>query len=151
MKNTIITIVCFVMAVSAFAQKISEKDLLGKWEISFVNIEGTTIDFETGTITIAPGAAEAEGITEADLKSRITTAMGTKADSFVLFSEGSQLLISIRGQEDVKGQYTITERGGQPFITHGGIEYRADLKDGKLNLTMPAGEGVEVAMRFKKV
>lgn len=110
MKNTIITVACFVVAVSAFAQKISEKDLLGKWEISFVNIEGTTIDFETGTITIAPGAAEAEGITEADLKSRISTAMGTKADSFMLFSEGSQLLISIRGQEDVTGQYTITEK-----------------------------------------
>lgn len=85
MKNTIITVACFVMAVSAFAQKISEKDLLGKWEISFVNIEGTTIDFETGTITIAPGAAEAEGITEADLKSRITTAMGNQSRQFCAF------------------------------------------------------------------
>lgn len=151
MKNTIIAVACFFMAVSAFAQKISEKGLLGKWEISFVNIEGTTIDFETGEITIAPGAAEAEGITQADLKSRISTAMGTKADSFVLFSEGSQLLISIRGQEEVKGPYTIAEKDGQAFITHGGIEYSAEINGGNLNLGMPIDGGGKVEMRFKKV
>src|ERR1044071_9849335 len=95
MKNTILTIACCLMAVSAFAQKIAEHQLTGKWEISFVNIEGTTIDFETGTITLAPGTAEAEGITEADLKSRIGTAICTKADSYVLFEQGRQMLLSI--------------------------------------------------------
>lgn len=151
MKNTILTIACCLMAVSAFAQKITEQQLTGKWEISFVNIEGTTIDFETGTITPAPGTAEAEGITEADLKSRIGTAMGTKADSYVLFEQGGQMLLSIRGQEEVRGQYTITEKNGQQFITHAGTEYRADITDGKLNLAMTVDEGAKIEMRFKKV
>jgi len=151
MTRIFLAIACCFVAVSAFAQKITEQQLLGKWEISFVNIEGTTIDFETDAITLAPGAAEAEGISEADIRARIKGAMGTKAESHVLFEQGHQMLLSINGQEDVSGQYTISEKDGQQFITHGGIKHKAEIKDGKLTLVLPGRGGTEIEIRFNKV
>ncbi|AWH83751.1 hypothetical protein HYN59_00860 [Flavobacterium album] len=116
MENKLFTVLAFLFVFAANAQKITEKDLLGKWNIISLTISGDKMDFKTGTITVSEdwqkdGLQIAKSEREVLLKESLPYFRTTN----VTFFENRFLSFRL-GPEDYSGNYAIVEEGGITYI-----------------------------------
>lgn len=52
MKNIILTLTCFLLALPAFSQKLTQKDLQGKWVLVTYSTINASLDVTTGKATV---------------------------------------------------------------------------------------------------
>jgi len=115
MKKIFFTLSMFIFVTSAWAQKLTEKDLQGNWKLIKYEVGGISLDIPTGKATMEktsdPLAAamgmqmigEMEGYTE----SLSMATLEIKGNNF------SQLISSHMRN----GPFTIIEKDGQQFIS----------------------------------
>ncbi len=151
MKLFYAILIALVLSPAAFAQKITAKDLEGKWNIVAISKEGARVDFETGKVTVTEEWKKnnpdktveqmEEKLKGGDLSMLAAITFG--------FKEGV-MSIEMGGQSMQEGPITLLEENGKTYMADGvmgGDRPALSMKDGRLIMDM-SGQGM--AMELKK-
>lgn len=141
-----------LLSTIAFAQKITEKDLQGKWKLASFTAQGITFDIEKGVVTISEEAkAGLPPEAMAQLKDNMDAALEPFKQAFVLF-EGNKVKQTM-GMDSNEGTFTVIEKDKQQYIhaTYSDITDDAAvlIKDKRLHLTI-TGDGDDAQMIYTK-
>ena len=105
------------MAVSAFAQtKITEKDLLGKWQMTSTTMGKSFIDLKNKTIKIDPETAKDAGMSVADMEVLVKENMAA-ADKYLIFTPEMKIEMAIFDGENENYTYTLSERDNNTILS----------------------------------
>jgi hypothetical protein len=144
MKKLHVTLIALFTLFAVQAQTVTEASLLGEWTPKKIMVEGTTIDFKTGDVTLSAEAAseiEASGEDVEEVKTMIKEGMGSAdvKNIRVLFKKG--LIAEFHKGESVKNlTYTLSDKNGVTHLMRSdGKTMSVALKDGLLQL-VPEGE-----------
>lgn len=154
MKN--LFYLCLALCMTAtigYAQKINQKDLQGKWNVTGFNSSGISVDVKSGETTISPemqAQLSPEAVT--GIKAGMTEAVTQLRASYVTFS-GQNLTIAI-GTSNETGTYTITDKDGKQVINYKkadgtGGEFPVAMKDKNLYITF-TDQGQQADFIFSK-
>ena len=152
MKPLTYAAIAFFVLFTVQAQTITEKDLLGTWNVTFINLQGTTIDFKIGEVQLSDEAAaeiEAKGQDLEEAKKGIMTEIGPLFNEmYVAFKPGLIMYLNAPGAQK-NTPYTLKEVSGTTYIVRNdGKEINFTLKDSVLNLFNP--EGTSLSFEKKK-
>lgn len=141
-----------LLTTLASAQKITEKDLQGKWKLASFTADGITFDIEKGAVTISEEAkAGLPPEALAQLKANMDAAIEPFKQAFVIF-EGNKVKQTM-GTESNEGTFTVIEKDKQQYLhaTYGEITDDAGviIKDKRLHLTI-TGDGDDAQMIYTK-
>jgi hypothetical protein len=143
---------CFFTALTS-AQKVTQKDLQGKWKLTYFKADGLEFDIVKEKITISD---EAKDVLPPEMLQQL---QGNSTDALAPFKEAYAVFLGdklqqILGPEVKECAYTITEKDGQQFI-HATFEDGATddtavaIKDKQLYLTI-SGDGDDAEMIYSK-
>lgn len=138
MKLFYAILIAFVLSPAAFAQKITEKDLNGKWSIVAITKEGARVDFETGKITVTEEWKKNnpdKSVEEFEEKLKGDDLSMLAAIVFG-FSDGL-MSVEMGGQTMQEGAISIEEENGKTYMNGGvmgGDRPEISMKDGRLIL-----------------
>jgi len=144
MKKLHITLIALFMLFAAQAQTVTEKDLLGEWTPSKLEMQGTTINFKTGDVTFSKEVEEeatAGGQDIEEVKEMVKEGLaGQGIDKVrVVFKPG--MAADFHKEDSVKNlTYTLKEENGATILTRSdGKIMVVSLKDGFLQI-VPEGQ-----------
>jgi len=154
MKPLTYAAIAFFVLFTVQAQTITEKDLLGTWNLSFATVQGTEINFKTGEIHLSDEAAaeiEAKGQDLEEAKKGIMTEIGPIFNEIFLdFKPGLVMDFNAPGEKK-NTTYTLKPDGEATHIVRSdGKELKITLKDGILNLSNPEADGTALSFERKK-
>lgn len=154
MKQLTYAAIAFFVLFTVQAQTITEKDLLGTWNLSFATLQGTEINFKTGEIHLSDEAAaeiEAKGQDLEEAKKGIMTEIGPVFNEIFLdFKPGLVMDFNAPGEKK-NTTYTLKPDGEATLIVRSdGKELKITLKDGILNLSNPEADGTALSFERKK-
>jgi hypothetical protein len=150
MKLVYSLLIAFV-ALSTYAQKITEKDLLGSWHLSRFEMNGVLANLETGEANATDPALNGSPDIEY-LKNMLKGPMGEKLKSNkMIFKTGGIVQMAEMDKVD-EYTYTITEAGATDQLTVNSPEkimFEAALVGGALKLSL-TGSRHPTTMYFAK-
>jgi hypothetical protein len=140
-------ILLLLLAVTATAQTVTEKDLLGGWKLSTASMNGVLINFETGKATPLKGF---EGTYTADDLKKLEN--GIKGPhpfpTSVIFTGGGNMEDVVEGiTENVT--FTLEDKGGKTFMGDGRDNFELRLQGGVLSFVYAEEDG-EIVISFRK-
>lgn len=142
---------CFLTTL-ACAQKITEKDLQGKWKLASFNAQGVTFDVEKGAINISDEAKQMlppEALEQ--LKGSADAALESFKMAYVIFDANK--VTQTMGPESNEGTFTIIEKDKEQYLhaTYGDMTDDAGIaiKDKRLHITI-TGDGDDAVMIYTK-
>lgn len=150
MKLLYAILIAFVLSPAAFAQKITEKDLNGKWNIVAISKEGARVDFETGKVTVTEEWKKNnpdKTVEEMEEKLKGGDLGMLSAIAFV-FKDGVMSL-EMGGESMEEGPLTLVEEDGKTYMADGvmgGDRTALSMKDGRLVLDM-SGQGMTMELK----
>ncbi|RWX03824.1 hypothetical protein [Flavobacterium cerinum] len=115
MKKIIYLFVACCISTIATAQKVTEKDLQGTWNLAAFNANGLHLDMATGTVTVSEelkSQLSPEMIVE--LNNSVKEGIAVLKTSSVVFT-GKNTKQNIAGQEK-SGTFLIKEINGEQYI-----------------------------------
>jgi hypothetical protein len=112
MKKLIYLFAVYCISISAFAQKITDKDLQGSWKLTGFNQNGITLDVTTGAVAVSE-----------EMKAQLSPEMMSQIDESVkqvleplrassVNITGNNIIQNMGGQER-NGTYTLKESDGR--------------------------------------
>lgn len=117
MRKLLYLFVAVCISATASAQKLTEKDLQGSWNLAAVEASGMVIDVAKEKVTLPP---ETEAmLTEeqkAEMNAGMAQAMEMFRESHAKF-EGKNFTQNMGPEEIGKGTYTITQKDGKNIMT----------------------------------
>lgn len=143
---------CFFTTLAS-AQKVTEKDLQGKWKLTYFIANGVTFDIVKEKVTISD---EAKSMMSADifqqLQNHPSEAIEPFKAAYADFDKGK--LKQIMGADVTECVYTIIEKDGQQFVHVTYADGASDdtgivIKDKQLYLTI-TGNGDDAQMIYSK-
>jgi len=154
MKQLTHAAIAFFVLFTVQAQTITEKDLLGTWNVTFINLKGTTIDFKTGEVKLSDEAAaeiEASGQDVEESRQGIIKEIEPIFNEIFLdFKPGLVMDFNAPGEKK-NTTYTLKPDGEATLIVRSdGKELKITLKDGILNLSNPEADGTALSFERKK-
>jgi hypothetical protein len=151
-KSFIIFLLCFI-TFAANAQAITEDDLLGKWDLTALDVSGNYMDLKTDTATMSvkflnDNPSMTRDQWEAHFKNMLTAFKG----SFILFLPDKRITLSIAGSHQESG-YEIIEMEGKAYLDdHSGEgPFPISIKDGLLYWIIEIDESTSAIMILEKV
>lgn len=153
MKKTIYLFVALCISTLATAQKITEKDLQGTWNLAAFNANGIQLDITTGTVNVSEelkSQLTPEMITE--LNDSVKEGIAVLKSSNVVFT-GKNTKQNIAGQEK-SGSFEIKDKNGEQYIIttypdKTTSETTVTIKDKKLHLSK-SDQGQTAELIFNK-
>ena len=140
----------FLMAVSAFAQaKISEKDLLGKWQMTSTTMGKSFIDLKNQTVKIDPEMAKQAGMNVADMEAVIKEKIA-EADKYLVFTPGMKIEMAIFDGANETYTYTLLERDNNTILGTPNDELKIWFDGPNLRVMVPSDE-MDMTATFEKV
>jgi hypothetical protein len=148
MKNLFLALATLFVTSAALAQKITNKDLQGHWNIAAFSASGISYDLKTEEVTLSPemqaqAGPEAMPAIKEGMKQNAAQFNG----AFVDF-DGAFMKMAMAGGSETN-VYSLTEKDGKQFITvksKDGIPYDMPvaLKDKKLYITVDPVQRVDM-------
>lgn len=138
-----------LLSTLAFAQKITEKDLQGKWKLTYFTADGITFDVEKDLLTISD---EAKETIPPNAIAQLKESLEPFKEAFAIF-EGNKVTQTMSTESNT-GTFTIVEKDKQQYLraTYNGVADDAGvaIKDKKLHLTI-TGDGDDAVMIYSKL
>lgn len=146
-------LIAFIMALSANAQSVTEKDLLGTWQVNRLSYFGVTIDFDSDTVTVDQEAADAAEMKESEienLKNLVKDQMGDKIKNNKLIFKKGFMMESIEAGKSETGPYTLSMQDGVQYISfieegQEQMQFETAIQNGLLMLT--AAQGITLYLK----
>ena len=152
MTKLYLTLIALFMLVSAQAQTITEKDLLGKWIITSVGYDDNIIDMQTGEMVFTEQTikeAKEEGMDREDLEAEFKN-LEQSYKNITLVIDAGTMQMKIQDTVANSDTYKIEEKDGRQWIVGGnGARTEYTLKNNVLRLIMIRRDAV-VHLYFKK-
>ena len=150
MKKAFCVVTLLVMAVSAFAQtKITEKDLLGKWQMISTTMGKSFIDLKNQTVKIDPEMAKQAGMSVADMEAVIKEKMAA-ADKYLVFTPGMKIEMAIFDGVNENYVYTLLVRDNNTILGTPNDELKIWFDGPNLRVMVPSDE-MDMTATFEKV
>lgn len=149
--KTLYAIIAFcLVSFTASAQKITIKDISGKWQMAGIGREGAIADFETGKMNVTEEWKKANpGVSVEELEKKMQEQSILASMSLDITPEGN-LALYMMGQLAEEGPLTLTEKDGKSILSAdamNGDEVEVTLKDGKMHWAI---QGEDMIMIFKR-
>ena len=145
-----LTALVLLVAFQMGAQSLTEKDLLGKWQISSMEVSGMVIDYDKKDI-ILPEAMKSVMSAEdiENMKKDAFDKIESKGFYGLEFTTGSTVAF-VDGEKRNESAYTLSDKDGTQFMEGGPIPAPAaiTIADGRLKLMYETG--TSMTMTFKK-
>ncbi len=148
MKNLFLALAALFVTSAAFAQKITNKDLQGHWNIAAFSASGISYDLKTEAITLSP-EMQAQAGPEAlpAIKESMKQNAAQFNGAFVDF-DGAFMKMAMAGGSETN-VFSLTEKDGKQFLTvkgDDGISYDMPvaLKDKKLFITIDPVQRIDM-------
>lgn len=149
MKKTFFTLIVCFLAISTFAQKITEKELLGKWRMTETTMGKSFIDLKNGTAKIDPEFAKGNGMTVPEMEAIIKENMAAM-EKYVDFRAGSKVEMAIYDNEMQEYDYTIYEKDNNQILKVQEDEMKIWFDGAKLKMFIPSDE-MDMTATFERV
>lgn len=146
----VLTVLVLLVAFQMSAQSLTEKDLLGKWQVSAMEVSGILIDYDKKDITLPEEMKSVmSGEDVENMKKEAFAEMEGKGFYGLEFTAGNVAFVD--GENRKESAYTLSEVDGKQFMDGGPIPATAEIRivDGKLQLQYETG--ASMTMTFKKV
>ncbi len=143
--------ILLLLGLATQAQTVTEKDLLGEWEINKVDFDGIIVNFETNEVTASPGNETVNSSDLEDFKAMLEGDMGTKVKSNRLVFKPGFIFESYEGEKMQAGTYKLmVDNGRQVMVvdTPENMVVDITLQDGLLVWVLPSARTFK--MYFKK-
>lgn len=137
----------------ASAQKITEKDLQGKWKLDYFNADGVIFDVVKGKVTISEETKkQMPPETVEQMENNPEAVIEPFKSAYVVFNNNN--FEQTMGSDSSGGIYTLVEKDKQTFMNiafQDGITDSSTLliKDNKLHITI-TGEGDNILMIYSR-
>ncbi len=151
MKNIIAIVAICLISIGVNAQKITEKDLLGHWDIVSLDISGNYMDFRNDTVSMSTKFLnDNPSMTRDQWEIHFKSTLIVFKTSYVDFAVGKVLTMSLAGNNK-QSNYDIIEEGGITSIDDysGDGPFRVEIKNGLLHWRVD-DEEMNVVMVFEK-
>lgn len=146
--RTALLLLVALTGINAYAQSLSEKDLLGNWKLSTATMHGMLLDFEAEKVAPLPGYEDK--YTADEIKK---VAYGIKGEHpfplRVTFKQGSTLEV-LTGNDTTESGYSLTNKNGKAYIKDAADEYEARIAGNVLTFVYESGEEGTIEISFKK-
>lgn len=150
MKNTFYIVTLFLLATSAFAQtKITEKELLGRWQMTSTTMGKSFIDLKNKTVKIDPEMAKEAGMSVEDMEALIKENMAA-ADKYLVFSPEMKIEMAIFDGVSETYTYTLSERDNNTILSVPNDELKIWFDGPNLRVMVPSDE-MDMTATFEKV
>ncbi|MEL1245400.1 hypothetical protein AAEO56_14090 [Flavobacterium sp. DGU11] len=153
MRKILFTLLAFFIVFIANAQKITEKDLLGRWTITAMTVSGNHMDFKNCTITVSDDwQKDSPQMTKGEWEAQLKKGLEYFGTANTSFSEGSIMSFYMEKME-YGGGYHIVEENGSTYIQDDvtpGDKFRIELKNGLLYWELAIDKGNIFHLTFEK-
>lgn len=115
MKKTLFVVVTCILSILASAQKITEKDLQGKWNLAVLTTEGIHMDMITGVATLSEEL-------KSELTPNILNQLNENMKQGIAILKSDTTLITgnaikqYRNQYEKNGTFIIKDTDGKQYI-----------------------------------
>ena len=152
-KLLILSFALCLFTTLASAQKITQKDLQGKWKLDYFNADGVVFDVVKGTVNISEETKKLmppETVTQ--MESNPEAVLEPFKTAYVVFNANN--FEQGMGSDVSGGTYTLEEKDKQTFMNilfGDGVTDTSTIafKDNKLHITI-TGEGDNILMIYSK-
>lgn len=150
MKTLYMIFAFCLVSFTASAQKITEKDLEGKWNVTRVEAPTITLDYEKGTVELSP---ELQAMVPPEQLEEIRKTMAGPEGTGKPIMEfaGGKMTYTMEGEREEKA-YTLQYKDGKDvlnFENEEGLYIEVSLSDGILHFVSFDANG-QVLMQLKK-
>lgn len=149
MINKLLTLCLLLIFYTAQAQSVTEKALLGKWQVKMVSLNGSGIDFGHDSVFISDELKkELDAEQTGAYIEQLYQALNQYHDMSVTFTKG-KIEVFIDGNT-VSDNYSIIDKDGVAYLNDGTTQDTIiTLPDGDMQWHN-IGEGYDMIIRFKK-
>jgi hypothetical protein len=153
-KKLVFLFIACNFTITAFAQKLTQKDIQGTWKLAGFSVEGIYLDVAKEDVTFSK---ELEAKYPEVAREQIKLGMLENIEGFQsarTYIEGNNIRQTMGGEED-KGTFTITTKGADQFIAISNPEGATDevksfFKDKQLHM-IQKDEEQEVEFIYIKI
>ncbi|AWH85021.1 hypothetical protein HYN59_07730 [Flavobacterium album] len=152
MNKTFYIFILFLFSASAFAQKVTEKELIGTWNLTAFETNGMTINYKTYDIILSPEMKKKYGDkAEAFQKKGSDELKKNKPKAQELFFEdGTKVFFRKEGEEPLSWHYLLFEKEGVQYLKMNGGDFKI-TRDGKaIVLAGKENNGNQITMTYEK-
>ena len=146
----VLTALVLLVAFQMSAQSLTEKDLLGKWQVSGMEASGMNVDYEKKEVKLTGEMAAL--ISEEDLenmKADLFSKMEAKSFYGLEYTSGN-IVSFVDGDNRKDSPYTLQQKDGKQFMEGGPIPGAAQISIAGDKLTLSYETG-PIVMTFKKI
>lgn len=149
MKKILSTLIILLFAVSAFAQKITEKELLGKWRMTETTMGKSHINLKEKKVKIDEATAKDNGMTVADMEALILENLDSM-EKYMVFLEGSKVDMAIYDGMNETHDYTLYEKDNNQILKVQEDEMKIWFDGANLKMFIPS-DAVDMTATFERV
>jgi len=153
MNKTFYIFILFLFSASAFAQKVTEKELIGTWELITFETNGMTINNKTYDIILSPEMKKKYGDKAETFRKKASDELKKnkpKAQQLV-FEDGTKVFFRKEDEEPLSWHYLLFEKEeGVQYLKMNGGDFKI-TRDGKaIVLSGKENNGNEITMTYEK-
>ncbi|MCW4468285.1 hypothetical protein OGH69_04840 [Flavobacterium sp. MFBS3-15] len=152
MRKAIYLVVLLIFTASAFAQKITEKDLLGTWDLNTFETDGVTIDYKNSEILLSKKMKEKYGDKAESFRKMMSDELKKdkpKPQEF-FFENESKVVFRKEGDEPLIWHYSLFEKDGAQYIKMNGGDFKMTIAGKVITLSGTQNNGEEITMTYEK-
>ncbi|MEL1243657.1 hypothetical protein AAEO56_05245 [Flavobacterium sp. DGU11] len=152
MKKIFCSLMLFVFMTTAFAQKITEKDLSGTWKLTAFEANGMTINYKTSDIILSPKMKEKYGDKAETFRKMMVEELkkNKPKQQELFFEDGIKVIFRKENEEPLSWHYYIFEKEGVEYLQMNGGDFMMTMSGKALVLSGKEGDGMEIIMTYEK-
>ena len=152
MKSIFLFVAGCLLTLSAAAQKLTPKDIIGSWRFIEVEMHGCTVDLAKQKVTFSEQWKS--GMSDSDLVQAEKNMLEQTAAYRVMALEVDKkyMTYTIGGKTEMKDEYGLEHKDGKNFLTGDAAkdtDTTLSLKDGLLHMNIASTDG-EINIRLKR-
>lgn len=151
MRKAFYLVVLFIFTAPAYAQKITEKDLLGTWSLTGGEFNGMTINYKTHDISFSPEMKEKYGDKAEEIRRMMSDELKKDKSSQqeLFFEDGIKVIFRKENEEPLTWHYFIFEEEGLQYLHMNGGDFKMTMS-GKVLVLSGEEDGLEITMTYEK-
>lgn len=155
MKKALLLLLAVALPLPALAQKVTDKNLLGRWEMCALETSYGLVDFDLNKVTLSESKKKTVSKEEwPEIESNMLEGVSYCSLMYLEFKPKSIVKHNLDGEDE--GVYSIFEKGGKQYLIEPGMPADSDevnvyMKNSKLQLSVKDDDGSDIIMIFKAV